>query len=135
MSDNPPPAGPGGFEPSLEVIEGYHGFGHIPTPVDPLQAQTAFERRARIEDYVAHFIGIVMTSGFFMLSFAVLLGFVNISNTATATLVGTILGYAIGKVDPILTRSFHARGEKIAETNTARPAQPAANNTQPSAAT
>ena len=62
------------------------------------------------------------SSGFFMLAFAVLLGFVNISNAATATMVGTILGYAIGKVDPILVRYFHARGEKIAETNTAKAA-------------
>ena len=107
MSDQPPP---GAFQPSLEQIEGYHGFGPIPEPVNPLQAQTAFEKRARIEDYVAHFIGIVMTSGFFMLAFAVLLGFVDISNAATATMVGTILGYAVGKVDPILTRYFHARG-------------------------
>ena len=122
MSDQPtPPTEPAsGFQPSLEAIEGYHGFGDIPAPINPLQAQTAFERRARVEDYVAHFIGIVMTSGFFLLSFAVLLGFVNISNAATATMVGTILGYAIGKVDPILTRYFHLRGQKIAETNTAR---------------
>ena len=133
MSDNPPPAEPGtGFQPGLEAIEGYHGCGHIPAPVDPLQAQTAFERRARVEDYVAHFIGIIMTSGFFLLAFAVLLGFVNISNAATATMVGTILGYAIGKVDPILVRYFHARGDKIAETNTAKAA--ASQTTQPSAA-
>ena len=112
-----------GFQPSLEAIEGYHGFGDIPPPVNPLQAQTQFERRAWMEDIVAHIIALIMSSGFFMLAFAVLLGFVNINQAATATMVGTILGYAVGKVDPILTRYFHARGQKIAETNTAQPSQ------------
>lgn len=119
----PPPQDPG-FQPRIEAIEGYHGFGDIPPPVNPLQAQTAFEARARVEDWVAHIIAIIMTSGFFMLAFAVLLGFVNISNAATATMVGTILGYAVCKVDPILTRYFHQRGAKLAETNTSQPSQP-----------
>ena len=110
MSDQPPPQDPGaGFQPRLEAIEGYHGLTEIPPPVNPLQAQTAFEKRAWLEDIVAHLIGIIQTSGFFMLAFAVLLGFVNISNAATATMVGTILGYAVGKVDPVLTRYFSAR--------------------------
>jgi hypothetical protein len=123
MSDTQQPTPPGGFQPGIETIEGYHGFAPIPEPVNPLQAQTAFESRARIEDWVAHIIAIIMTSGFFMLAFAVLLGFVNISNAATATMVGTILGYAVGKVDPILVRYFHLRGQKIAETNTAQSSQ------------
>lgn len=105
MSDQQPPA----FQSSIEAMESYASGREIPPPVNPLQAQTAFEHRARVEDYVAHFIGIVMTSGFFMLAFAVLLGFVNISNAATATMVGTILGYAIGKIDPVLTRYFTSR--------------------------
>lgn len=111
MSDQSgqPPANGSGFQPRLEAIEGYHGLTEIPPPVNPLQAQTAFEKRAWLEDIVAHLIGIIQTSGFFMLAFAVLLGFVNISNAATATMVGTILGYAVGKVDPVLTRYFSAR--------------------------
>ena len=111
MSDQPP-----GFQPSLETIEGYHGFGDIPPPVNPLQAQTAFEKRARMEDLVAHIIAVIQTSGFFLLAFSALLGFVNISNAATATFLGTVMGYAVGKVDPILTRYFHARGAKLSET-------------------
>jgi hypothetical protein len=113
------PSNGGSFQPGLEAIEGHHELLDIPPPVNPLQAQTAFERRARIEDYVAHIIAIIQTSGFFLLAFSALLGFVNISNAATATFLGTVMGYAVGKVDPILTRYFHARGAKIAETATA----------------
>ena len=106
------------FQPGLEALEGRADFRVIPHAVDPLQAQTEFERRARIEDYIAHAIALIMSSGFFLLAFAVLLGFVNISNAAVATMVGTILGYAIGKIDPVMTRYFHARGVKLAENAT-----------------
>lgn len=118
MSDQPTPPSDPTFQARLEAVEGYHGLTEIPPPVNPLQAQTAFERRAWLEDIVAHLIGIIQTSGFFMLAFAVLLGFVNISNAATATMVGTILGYAVGKVDPVLTRYFSARIRLV------RPQQP-----------
>lgn len=104
-----------GFQPGLEAIEGHIELADIPPPVNPLQAQTAFERRASREDWVAHIIAIVQTSGFFLLAFAALLGFVNISNAATATFLGTVMGYAVGKVDPILNRYFHARGAKLSE--------------------
>ena len=115
MTGPEPP--PGGFQPGLEALEGHYDLTHIPTPVDPLQAQTAFERRARSEDWVAHCIAIIQTSGFFLLAFAALLGFVDISNAATATFLGTAVGYAVGKMDPILNRYFHSRGTKIAETS------------------
>ena len=117
-----------GFQPGLEAIEGHREFADIPPPVNPLQAQTQFEKRARMEDMVAHAIAIIQTSGFFLLAFAALLGFVNISNAATATFLGTVMGYAVGKVDPILTRYFHARGAKLAET-----APPASTQTSQSA--
>lgn len=133
MSDQsaPPPSDPA-FQARLEAVEGYHGLTEIPPPVNPLQAQTAFERRAWLEDIVAHLIGIIQTSGFFMLAFAVLLGFVNISNAATATMVGTILGYAVGKVDPVLTRYFSAR---IRLVRPQQQAQPANGASEPSPAT
>jgi len=105
-----------GFQSGLEAIEGHAELTHIPTPVDPRQAQTAFERRAAREDWVAHIIAIIQTSGFFLLAFAALLGFVDLRNAAVATFLGTVMGYAVGKVDPILTRYFHARGAKLAET-------------------
>ena len=116
------------FQPGLEALEGHAEFRAIPHAVDPLQAQTQFERRALLEDWVAHIIAVIMSSGFFLLAFAVLLGFVNISNAATATMVGTILGYAIGKIDPVMTRYFHARGAKIAENATAPPQGATAND-------
>ena len=109
------------FQPGLEALEGHAELRAIPHAVDPLQAQTEFERRARIEDYVAHIIAVVMTSGFFLLAFAALLGFVDLRNAAVATFLGTVMGYAIGKVDPIMTRYFHARGLKLAESTTAQP--------------
>ena len=125
MSD-PPPA----FQSGLEALEGHREFSDIPPPVNPLQAQTAFERRAAREDIVAHAIALIQTSGFFLLAFAALLGYVNLGNAATATFLGTVMGYAVGKVDPILTRYFHARvntmGAKLAET-----APPAAAQTPP----
>lgn len=112
MSDNPSP----NFQRDLEAVEGYHAFAAMPRPVDPLQAQTAFEKRAAREDWVAHIIAIILTSGFFLLAFAALLGFVNISNAATATFLGTTMGYAVGQFHPILERYFHARGAKLADT-------------------
>jgi len=126
-------SGARGFQKGLEAIEGHIELTDIPAPVNPLQAQTAFERRARNEDYVAHTIAIIQTSGFFLLAFAALLGFVNISNAATATFLGTVMGYAVGKVDPILTRYFHTRGQKIAETSTAAVTQSKPANGTPAA--
>jgi hypothetical protein len=109
------------FQPGLERIEGHHSFDVMPEPVNPLQAQTQFERRAYLEDLVAHIIAIILTSGFFCLAFAALLGFVNISNAATATFLGTTMGYAVGQFSPILQRYFHARGA----TTRPAPTQPA----------
>lgn len=105
----PPPDEPG-FQPQLEAIEGYHTAREIPPPVNPLQAQTAFEHRARAEDYVAHIIAIIQSSGFFMLALLALLGFVDLSNAAVATFLGTVMGYAVAKIDPVMTRYFlHGR--------------------------
>jgi len=115
------------FQTSLEAIEGHSDLTAIPPPVNPLQAQTQFERRAWLEDVVAHIIALILTSGFFLLAFAALLGFVNISNAATATFLGTTMGYAVGQFNPILTRYYHARGAKIAET-TAQPSNGAKPN-------
>ena len=109
------------FQQTLEAQEGHHELTEIPRPVDPLQAQTQFERRAFLEDLVAHVIAIILTSGFFLLAFAALLGFVNISNAATATFLGTTMGYAVGQFQPIMSRYYHARGAKIQSTATHQP--------------
>lgn len=86
---------------------------------DELQAQTAEEtlraaehaagvRRHYVEDLVGHAVALLLTSGFFLLAFAVLLGFVDIKESAVATMVGTIVGLAAAKIDPILLRYFKA---------------------------
>lgn len=111
----------------MEELSGFHELAAIPQPVNPLQAQTAFERRAFWEDFFAHIIALIQTSGFFMLAFAALLGYVDLSNSAAATFLGTVMGYAVGKVDPILSRYFMAGG------NPRRPAA-ASPETSPSSA-
>jgi hypothetical protein len=117
MSDQRPPE----FQGALEAIEGATGFDLIPVPVNPLQAQTAFERRAWLEDLVAHTIAIILTAGFFLLAFAALLGFVNISNAAVATFLGTTMGYAVGSFNPILQRYFHRASPKMQGASTTQP--------------
>jgi ABC-type transporter Mla maintaining outer membrane lipid asymmetry permease subunit MlaE len=62
-----------------------------------------------MEDMVAHAIAIIQTSGFFLLAFAALLGFVDLGNAAAATFLGTVMGYAVGKMDPIMSRYYAAR--------------------------
>ena len=112
---------PTDFQPTLEAIEGTTGFDLIPAPVNPLQAQTAFERRAWLEDLVAHTIAIILTAGFFLLAFAALLGFVNISNAAVATFLGTTMGYAVGSFNPILQRYFHRASSRMQSAATTQP--------------
>ena len=107
-SDPPPP----GFQPGLERIEGYHG-GDIPPPVNPLQAQTAFERRAMLEDVIAHFLAFTITLGFFIMALAGLLGFVDLKQPTVATAFGTIIGFSIARLDPIVLRYFTARARQL----------------------
>jgi len=86
---------------------------------DLLQAQTAEEtirrdealmhlRREYLEDVVAHVLAILLALGFFLLALFVLLGKVKIEEAAVATMVGTIVGIAASKLDPILFRYFKA---------------------------
>lgn len=117
MSGQPPPEEPGQATPTpeepdptfrerMEAASGFRPLVSMPAPIDLRQAQRAFEKRALWEDFTAHIIALVLTSGFFMLAFAALLGFVDLSNSAAATFLGTVMGYAVGKIDPILTRYF-----------------------------
>ena len=108
MSDTPPTPS---FQPALEAMEGLQSSQPLPAPVNPLQAQTAFERRARNEDYIAHAIAVSVVVGFFALAFAALLGFVDLRQSTVATAFGTVMGYAVGKIDPVLTRYFTARSQ------------------------
>ena len=109
MSDQRPPD----FQPSLEAIEGHHEFGDIPPPVNPLQAQTAFERRAWLEDIISHFLALTITLGFFTLALAGLLGYVDLKQPTVATAFGTIIGFSIARLDPIVLRYFTARARLL----------------------
>jgi len=78
-----------------------------PQAHDPLQAQTAAERRQRLEDLVAHGLAYVFALGFFALAFTALLGFVDLKEPVIATFLGTVIGYAAAKLDPTLRRYFY----------------------------
>lgn len=86
---------------------------------DLLQAQTAEEslhqveiaahlRREWYEDMTSHILALLLASGFFMLALFVLLGKVKIEEAPVATMVGTVIGIAATKLDPILFRYFKA---------------------------
>lgn len=132
MAGEPPPPGEPGFQAQMEEASGFRELSDMPPPINLLQAQTAFERRALWEDLTAHMIAVILTSGFFMLAFAALLGFVDLSNAAAATFLGTVMGYAVGKVDPILARYFIAGGNprrsSSSEQQPSQPSSPAASD-------
>lgn len=90
----------------LEFLE------HLKGAPDPVQAQTAFERRARVDDMVAHAIAIMLTIGFFILALAALLGFVDLTQPVIATLIGTVLGYAVGQLSPVMMRYYQPKYEQ-----------------------
>jgi len=90
---------------------------------DPLQAQSAIERRRRIEDFVAHCIALILTAGFLTLALISMLGFVDLNQPVVAALVGSILGYAVARLDPVLMRYFHSTPASLAS---AQPSQEAA---------
>lgn len=84
---------------------------HLQQAPDPVAAQLAFERRARVDDLVAHIIAIMITLGFFVLALTALLGLVDLTQPVIATLIGTTLGYAVGQLTSVMTRYYHARVE------------------------
>jgi protein-S-isoprenylcysteine O-methyltransferase Ste14 len=79
---------------------------HLKSAPDPIQAQRAFERRALWDDIVAHLVALLMTIGFFALALSALLGLVDLTQPVIATLIGTTLGYAVGKLSVIMPRYF-----------------------------
>lgn len=79
-----------------------------PTPELKAQFPNVFksERRQYIEDFTAHFIAVIFSIGFFAIILAALLGFVDINDPTVSAFVGTAIGYAAGKIDPVLSRYF-----------------------------
>ena len=103
----------------LEFLE------HLKGAPDPVQAQTAFERRARVDDIVAHTIAVLLTIGFFFLAFAALLGYVDLSQPVIATLIGTVLGYAVGQLNPVMTRYYQPKYDQTPRPPTGEDKKPA----------
>lgn len=66
--------------------------------------------RKQLEDYTAHLIATLLTLGFFALVMTALLGFVDIKDPATTAFLGTAVGYASAKLDPVLARYFGSAG-------------------------
>lgn len=69
---------------------------------------TPLERRELLEDVIAHVLAGIITLGFFSIVMVALLGFVDIKDPAVTAFVGTALGYAAGKLDPVMTRYYRA---------------------------
>lgn len=67
-------------------------------------------RRKQLEDYTAHGIAFILTLGFFVLVMTALLGFIDIKDPATTAFLGTAVGYASAKLDPVLARYFGSGG-------------------------
>lgn len=69
-------------------------------------SRTPDQQRDLLEDIVAHSLGLILVSGFFVIILASLLGFVDITDPAITAFVGTALGYAAAKLDPVIGRYF-----------------------------
>jgi|SRR5215813_8017599 len=76
-------------------------------PADPLMAQRALERHDFLDDIVAHVVAVIMSLGFFIIVMVALLGYADLNSSTVAAFVGTALGYAAAKLDPIFTRYYH----------------------------
>lgn len=121
------------FLDDLARAEGMVSSRRLPAPIDPLQAQTAFELRARTEDCVAHAIALIVVMGMYVLAGLGLLGWVNLDHSTVAAVFGSVIGYAVGKVDPILNRYFSARAAYLTQRpgSDPKPGEPKATEPKP----
>lgn len=116
--DEPPPP-PAETPPTDSTLPAAAETPPTPPPTEPLlpavvspemkaQFPNVFksEKRQYIEDFTAHLIGIIFSVGFFAIILIALLGFVDINDPTIAAFVGTAIGYAAGKLDPVLSRYF-----------------------------
>jgi hypothetical protein len=62
--------------------------------------------------YGSLIIAILVILGFFAVVLIVLMGFVNIENAEMAKLVGVIVGYLTGLLQPVIMSYFKAEGPK-----------------------
>lgn len=63
-------------------------------------------RRDLIEDIVAHGIATVITLGFFAVIMVSLLGYVDLKDAMTTSLLGLVVGYVAGSLNVVLSRYF-----------------------------
>lgn len=80
---------------------------------DPLLAQKSSQKLKLMNDLTAHLIAIIIVIGFFSVALVTLLGAVDISNAAVTAFVGTVLGYTVGKFDPLLVHYYKWNYSKI----------------------
>src|SRR5262245_39253642 len=105
-------------KPTLGSVE------NIPSPVNPLQAQTHREHlevmaqahRERLEiliNFTANGLAFTIVIGFFSIVGVALLGFADIRDATVAAFVGTTLGYVVGSIAPISQFYYKAIPMKI----------------------
>lgn len=92
----------------------------LATAASPLQAQTALEQLNRTKARIANTIALILTIGFLALSLCVLLGFVNLTDPTASALAGSIIGFAVARLDPILTAYFGVSVSDIRQQSTAQ---------------
>lgn len=96
----------------------------LPSPVNPLQAQTHREQlevmaqihRERLEiwiNFTANGLAFSIVIGFFCIVAIALLGFADIRDATVAAFVGTTLGYVVGSIAPISQFYYKAIPMKI----------------------
>lgn len=96
----------------------------LPSPINPLQAQTHREHleemaqlhRERLEmwiNFTANGLAFAIVIGFFTIVGISLLGFADIRDATVAAFVGTTLGYVVGSIAPISQFYYKAVPMKI----------------------
>lgn len=66
------------------------------------------QRRAFVQDIVAHVIAGLVVLGFFGLSFIVFMGFVDLKDATVTTFLGVVLGYTVKLTESVLLRYFRS---------------------------
>lgn len=86
--------------------------------------------RALLEDITAHILAGFITLGFFATVLIALLVFIDLDNPTNSSLVGIVMGYVAGSINPVLSRYFKTempaefrRGTQDRQTTPAPPQQ------------
>lgn len=73
--------------------------------------------KINLEAVVAHLIALMLVSGFLGLGTIAMMGLVKLSDPTTSAFAGTLLGYAIVRVEHAMTRYFGANPNSQEKTN------------------